>query len=302
MFMDDSCLFPFFDFEFEEKQNKNTIFFSFFEGKTNLFVNKKLHFIWKIITNSILYFHQGNELNQSNNDHEMNNIHFVNYQSLLYCLLLSNCVRSSNNMMWVFQRKFVNNRQTSWTVKNQRHHIQSDFCSWSSKSTEWLLTDVSLWTEWRWIHSSHHHLEFKWKFLSSHIGFSIHPTTSPNGWMNQTMGTIFSAFSVFLSKWGEQTKHLKNTHIQSFLSISAIFKEIGSLSNHHGGFVLICSQIIQFNQSKWLDLCFGGIHCVFSQWFEFNLFFTKQFVSTLLFFNQTETRKEKQSQSILLLL
>ena len=204
--MDDFCLYPFF--YFQEKQNKNT-FFSLFWKKNKFVCEEQLHFIWKIITNSILHFLQGNELNQSNNDHEINNIHFVNYQSLLYCLSLSNGVKTSNNMMRVFLRKIVNNRQTSWSVKNQSHLIQSDFCSWSSKSTEWLLTDASLWTEWRWIHSSHYHLKFKWKFLSSHIGFSFGTTTSPNGEWTKLWGQS-SVYLVFCSqKWGNQSKHFK---------------------------------------------------------------------------------------------
>ena len=76
MFMDDSCLFPFSIF-FEEKQNKNTSFFSFLKEK-QIVCEEQLHFIRKIIKFSILHFLQGNELNQSIIDHEINKIEFVN--------------------------------------------------------------------------------------------------------------------------------------------------------------------------------------------------------------------------------
>ena len=131
-----------------KKTKQKHIFSLFLKEKSNLLVKKKLHFIWKIITNSILQFQQGNELNQWNNDHEINNIHFANYQSLLCYLLLIDCDRASNNMMRVLPIKFVNNRQISWSIKNQRHQIQINFCSWSSKSTKWFLLVTPLWTEW----------------------------------------------------------------------------------------------------------------------------------------------------------
>ena len=220
--------FPLFSFSifFWRKTKQKHNFLSFFERKNKIVCEEQLHFIWKIIKYSILHFQQGNELNQRINDNEMNKIEFVNFESILCYLLLSSRVRTTNNTMKVLLGKFVNQRQTLWTVKNQRHQFQSDFCSWSSKSTK-----LSIWHV---LHCGQNDDEYTQVIITSN--------SNGNSFL-LTMDSQLAQQSVFWSEWSKLWRQylvhwvfcslkngeispniLKNTHIQSFLSISSIFK------------------------------------------------------------------------------
>ena len=158
-------------------------------------------------------------------------------------------------MMRVLQRKIVNNRQTSRTVKNQSHHVQSDFCSWSSKSTKWLLADASLMdrTTMNTLKSSSFGIQMEIPFFSHWI---LNSSNNQSNWVNEpNYGDNIWCIGCFALKNREMSPNTSKTLLFNlYCRFCAIFKEIGNLSNHHGGFVFVL-ELKYSVQSKQMTQC-----------------------------------------------